>query len=85
MESDVDFESLAMSTDGFTASDVAFLVNKAALAAAKADLLISTDIVSRCILEVQTGRMNNADETDKEEKSESVDCQFQYAKNVIVS
>ena len=85
MESDIDFESLAMSTDGFTASDIAFVVNKAALAAAKADLLISTDIVSRCISEVQTGRMNNADETDKEEKSESVDCQFQYAKNVIVS
>ena len=56
--------------DGFTASDIAFAVNKAALAAAKADLLISTDIVSRCILEVQTGRMNNADETDKEEKAE---------------
>ena len=85
MESDIDFESLAMSTDGFTASDIAFVVNKAALAAAKADLLISTDIISRCISEVQTGRMNNADETDKEEKSESVDCQFQYAKNVIVS
>lgn len=85
MGSDIDFESLAMSTDGFTASDVAFLVNKAALAAAKADLLISTDIVSRCILEVQTGRMNNADETDKEEKAEYLDCQFQYAKKVIVS
>ena len=74
-----------MSTDGFTASDIAFVVNKAALAAAKADLLISTDIVSRCILEVQTGRMNNADETDKEEKAEYLDCQFQDAKNVIVS
>ena len=85
MESDVDFESLAMSTDGFTASDIAFAVNKAALAAAKADLLISTDIVSRCILEVQTGRMNNADETDKEEKAEYLDCQFQDAKKVIVS
>ena len=85
MESYIDFVSLAMSTDGFTASDIAFAVNKAALAAAKADLLISTDIVSRCISEVKTGRMNNADETDKEEKSESVDWQFQYAKNVIVS
>ena len=85
MESDIDFESLAMSTDGFTASDIAFVVNKAALAAAKADLLISTDIVSRCISEVQTGRMNNADETDKEEKSESVDCQFPIAKKEIVS
>ena len=85
MESDIDFESLAMSTDGFTASDIAFLVNKAALAAAKADLLISTDIVSRCILEVQTGRMNNADETDKEEKAEYLDCHFQDAKKVIVS
>ena len=85
MKSYIDFESLAMSTDGFTASDIAFVVNKAALAAAKADLLISTDIVSRCILEVQTGRMNNADETDKEEKAEYLDCQFQYAKKVIVS
>lgn len=85
MESYIDFESLAMSTDGFTASDIAFVVNKAALAAAKADLLISTDIVSRCISEVQTGRMNNADETDKEEKSESVDCQFPIAKKEIVS
>ena len=36
-------------------------------------------------IEVKTGRMNNADETDKEEKTEYVDCQFQYAKNVIVS
>lgn len=85
MESDIDFESLAMSTDGFTASDIAFVVNKAALAAAKADLLISTDIVSRCISEVQTGRMNNADETDKEEKSESVDCQFPIGKKEFVS
>ena len=85
MGSDIDFESLAMSTDGFTASDIAFVVNKAALAAAKADLLISTDIISRCISEVQTGRMNNADETDKEEKAEYLDCQFQYAKKVIVS
>lgn len=85
MKSYIDFESLAMSTDGFTASDIAFVVNKAALAAAKADLLISTDIVSRCISEVQTGRMNNADETDKEEKSESVDCQFPIAKKEIVS
>ena len=85
MESDIDLESLAMSTDGFTASDIAFVVNKAALSAAKADLLISTDIVSRCISEVQTGRMNNADETDKEEKAEYLDCQFQDAKKVIVS
>ena len=85
MESYIDFESLAMSTDGFTASDIAFVVNKAALAAAKADLLISTDIVSRCISEVQTGRMNNADETDKEEKAEYLDCQFQDVKKVIVS
>lgn len=85
MESYIDFESLAMSTDGFTASDIAFVVNKAALAAAKADLLISTDIVSRCISEVQTGRMNNADETDKEEKSESVDCQFPIGKKEFVS
>lgn len=53
--------------------------------AAKADLLISTDIVSRCLSEVQTGRMNNADETDKEEKAENLDCQFQIAKKVIVS
>ena len=85
MESYIDFESLAMSTDGFTASDIAFVVNKAALAAAKADLLISTDIVSRCISEVQTGRMNNADESDKEEKAEYVDCQFPIAKKEIVS
>ena len=85
MKSYIDFESLAMSTDGFTASDIAFVVNKAALAAAKADLLISTDIVSRCISEVQTGRMNNADETDKEEKSESVDCQFPIGKKEFVS
>lgn len=85
MESNIDFKSLAMSTDGFTASDIAFVVNKAALAAAKADLLISTDIVSRCISEVQTGRMNNADESDKEEKAEYLDCQFQDAKKVIVS
>ena len=85
MESDVDFESLAMSTDGFTASDVAFLVNKAALAAAKADLLISTYIVSRCISEVQTGRINATDVTDKEEKSESVDCQFPIGKKEFVS
>lgn len=85
MESDIDLESLAMSTDGFTASDIAFVVNKAALAAAKADLLISTDIVSRCISEVQTGRMNNADETDKEEKTEYVDCLFPIAKKEILS
>lgn len=85
MESNIDFKSLAMSTDGFTASDIAFVVNKAALAAAKADLLISTDIVSRCISEVQTGRMNNADESDKEEKAEYLDCQFQDAKKGIVS
>ena len=85
MESDIDFESLAMSTDGFTASDIAFVVNKAALAAAKADLLISTDIVSRCISEVQTGRINATDVTDKEEKSESVDCQFPIGKKEFVS
>ena len=85
MESDIDLESLAMPTDGFTASDIAFVVNKAALAAAKADLLISMDIVSRCISEVQTCRMNNADETDKEEKAEYVDCQFPIAKKEIVS
>ena len=29
--------------------------------------------------------MNNADETDKEEKAEYLDCQFQDVKNVIVS
>ena len=29
--------------------------------------------------------MNNADETDKEEKDEYLDCQFQDAKKVIVS
>ena len=78
-------EFLANLSDGFTASDIAFVVNKAALVAAKADLLISTDIVSRCLSEVQTGRMNNADETDKEEKAENLDCQFQIAKKVIVS
>ena len=85
MESDIDLESLAMSTDGFTASDIAFVVNKAALSAAKADLLISTDIVSKCISEVQTCRINNVYETDKEEKTEYVDCQFPIAKKVIVS
>ena len=85
MESNIDFKSLAMSTDGFTASDIAFVVNKAALAAAKADLLISTDIVSRCISEVQTGRINATDVTDKEEKSESVDCQFPIGKKEFVS
>lgn len=85
MGSDIDFESLAMSTDGFTASDIAFVVNKAALAAAKADLLISTYIVSRCISEVQTGRINATDVTDKEEKSESVDCQFPIGKKEFVS
>ena len=85
MDADIDLESLAMLTHGFTASDVAFVVNKAALTAAKGNLLISTDILSRCILEVQTGRMNNADETDKEEKAEYLDCQFQDVKKVIVS
>ena len=85
MESDIDLESLAMSTDGFTASDIAFVVNKAALSAAKADLLISTDIVSRCISEVQTGRINATDVTDKEEKSESVDCQVPIGKKEFVS
>lgn len=85
MDADIDLESLAMLTHGFTASDVDFVVNKAALTAAKGNLLISTDILSRCILEVQTGRMNNADETDKEEKAEYLDCQFQDVKKVIVS
>lgn len=85
MESDVDFESLAMSTDGFTASDIAFVVNKSALAAAKCNLLISTDIVSRCISDFQKGRINATDVTDKEDKSEYVDCQFPIAKKEIVS
>ena len=85
MESDIDFESLAMSTDGFTASDIAFVVNKAALAAAKADLLISMDIVSRCISDFQKGRINATDVTDKEDKSEYVDCQFPIAKKEILS
>ena len=85
MGSDIDFESLAMSTDRFTASDIAFVVNKAALAAAKADLLISMDIVSRCISDFQKGRINATDVTDKEDKSEYVDCQFPIAKKEIVS
>ena len=85
MESDIDFESLAMSTDGFTASDIAFVVNKAALAAAKGNLLISTDIVSICISDFQKGRINATDVTDKEDKSEYVDCQFPIAKKEIVS
>lgn len=85
MESDIDFESLAMSTDGFTASDVAFVVNKAALTAAKGNLLISTDIVSRCISDFQKGRINATDVTDKEDKSEYVDCPFPIAKKEIVS
>lgn len=85
MGSDIDFESLAMSTDGFTASDIAFVVNKAALAAAKADLLISMDIVSRCISDFQKGRINATDVTDKEDKSEYVDCQFPIAKKEILS
>ena len=80
-----DFKSLAMSTDGFTASDIAFVVNKAALAAAKTDLLISTDIVSRCISDFQKGRINATDVTDKEDKSEYVDCPFPIAKKEIVS
>lgn len=85
MGSDIDFESLAMSTDGFTASDIAFVVNKAALAAAKGNLLISTDIVSRCISDFQKGRINATDVTDKEEKSESIDCQFPIGKKEFVS
>ena len=57
----------------------------AALAAAKGNLLISTDIVSRCISDFQKGRINATDVTDKEEKSKSVDCQFPIGKKEFVS
>ena len=84
-ESDNDFESLAMSADGFTASDIAFVVNEAALCAAKGNLLILMGIVSRCISEIQKGRMKFDDETDKKDEVDYVDCQFPIAKKAILS
>lgn len=70
LEANMRYDSLANLSDGFTASDITFVVNKAALVAAKGNLLISTEIILKCISEVQADRMKSLNIPMRDDKIE---------------
>lgn len=79
------YDSLANLSDGFTASDIAFVVNKAALVAAKRNSLISTEIILKCISEVQADRMKFLNIPVKDDRIEEENYMFTLPKKVIAS
>lgn len=85
LEKSVSYESLANLSDGFTASDIAFVVNKAALVAAKGNLLISTEIILKCISDVQADRMKFLNIPVKDDRIEEENSMFTLPKKVIAS
>lgn len=86
VEEDIDCGALAEVTDGLTASDIAFVVNKAALAAAKADAKISSGILAKALSQ---GRSERAVQHDKpsvqNEEPDPVGVPFQIPKKVVFS
>lgn len=71
--------------ESFTASDIAFVVNKAALMAAKGNLLIFTEVILKCISEVQSERMKSFNIPMRDDKIEEENSMFTLPKKVIAS
>ena len=86
MEEDVDCGALAEVTDGITASDIAFVVNKAALAAARSDVKISSKILTEALAQVCYERTPQCDTPSEQgEEHDLVDVRIQIPKKTIVS
>lgn len=86
VEENVDCGALAEVTDGITASDIAFVVNKAALAAARSDVKISSKILTEALAQVCYERTPQCDTPSEQgEEHDLVDVRIQIPKKTIVS
>lgn len=86
VEAGIDLGLLAETSVGLTASDIAFVVNRAALAAARSDVRISSKILTEALSHVRSERAPQCDKSsERGGEHDQVDECFQIPKKVIVS
>ena len=86
VEADIDLGIMAETSGGLTASDIAFVVNRAALAAARSDVKISSKILTEALAQVCYERTPQCDTPSEQgEEHDLVDVRIQIPKKTIVS
>ena len=86
VEAGIDLGLMAETSVGLASSDIAFVVNRAALAAARSDVRISSKILTEALSLVRSERAPQCDKpSERGGENDQVDECFQIPKKVIVS
>lgn len=86
VDAGIDIGQMAETSGGLTASDIAFVVNRAALAAAKSDVNISLKILADALLQLRSERTSQCDTlSELGEEHNQDDARLQIPKKIIVS